>query len=149
MIGYDSILKKYGYTLEHEFSDKGKWYSGPKGQLLIDDEGRWEILSSGFDPKSIASGRNPVDLEKYLSKTESFLVSRAKMILDIFEGEFFTGNEIIPFLKDAIEQKKDISTKDKAILYIKSVGDEDSLRYLKTLDDQEYSELLTYVKEKI
>lgn len=78
-----------------------------------------------------------------------FKIPKARRIIEMLKYPVFIGSEIIPLLLDAIEQEKDISTKEKAIQYIRSVGDDDALSYLNSLDDQEYREMLDYVRNEI
>ena len=63
----------------------------------------------------------------------------------------FIGNEVLPYMMDAVEQKIDISVKTKAITYLEPEVPKDKfigpvVKYLKSIDDSEYKELLKLVK---
>ena len=61
-------------------------------------------------------------------------------------NESFIGNEVLPYLMDAIEDKKDISTKEKVLKYLKPMGQADKyvlpvIKYLSSISDKDYKEL--------
>ena len=67
--------------------------------------------------------------------------------------EDYFGTEIIPYLLDAFEKGEDVDTKEKAIKYMEELAERDkyaiaSLSYLKTLNDEEYTELWNFVKKE-
>ena len=60
--------------------------------------------------------------------------------------ESFIGNEVIPYMLDAIENKKDISTRKEAINYMEKLVQSDEyvkpvINFLKHISDIDYKSL--------
>ena len=67
-------------------------------------------------------------------------------------NESFIGNEVMPYLMDAIDQNIDISTRKQALGYTKIMASSDRyakpvVEYLESIDDKEYKELYKMIKD--
>lgn len=91
-MGYDDLLLKNGWSLEHEMEDGGKWYNHPtRGDITIEPEGRWEWAHPNGH---VSKGYNPRDLEKFLFKGESMTLSKAGKIINMLAEEFEVGDSV-------------------------------------------------------
>lgn len=161
------VLDKLGWLEEHIFADGGIWFLHPEieGDLLIQPSGQWQLISPNFEKEEVIKhGDSAKDLEAYLARfAESKMtlgvyriwvenMSPAKKLQRLIEniGRQLTGmeTEIVPFLVDAIDQKKDVSNRAEAMRYIASLASKEAdlaLKYLESISDEEYFELYDFI----
>ena len=67
-------------------------------------------------------------------------------------NESFIGNEVLPYMQDAIEDKIKIDTKEKFLKHLWKIEEHDKyvipvIKYIITIDDKEYKELHRWALE--
>jgi len=116
---YEEFLSKYGFELEHEMHDGGKWYiHSTKGSIIIDPEGRWEWTRLNG---SLSKGFNPRDLEKALSKGESVALSKASIFINMLESVGYAA-EIRDEIGDVESASVNVSTISGVVKWFREHG---------------------------